>query len=278
MDIFPQYVFFIFFAVLGLIIGSFLDVVLTRFNTGASLQGRSRCLSCGHTLSWYELMPLLSYVVLRGRCFNCGSHIPLRLLTTELLTASLFVWSYVTFGMSIFLAPALVLVALLVLITLYDYDHMVIPHFFVYALLGVGFLYMCMEYAQFGNSFTPVFHFASALGASSFFGLLWFFSKGRWIGLGDAKLAFALGLFLSPIEAFSFVVFSFWIGAGVSLLVLLCMRILHSGQKHLRFYSLPLTMKSEVPFAPFLVASFLIVFLGHATLFSLLKQIYGVSF
>jgi prepilin signal peptidase PulO-like enzyme (type II secretory pathway) len=278
MEFLPTSFLFIFFFLFGLIIGSFLDVVVTRFNTGASLNGRSRCLSCGHQLSWYELVPLLSYLILLGRCHGCGSHIPLRLLFTECLTAVLFVWCVAVFGLSGVLVIVLPLIAVLVLVFLYDYNHMIIPHTFVYILLCLGAVYLL--YIYFGTPLPRMLmaHLLTASVTASFFGALWFVSKGRWIGLGDAKLAFALSIFLSPMMAFSMVVFSFWIGAFVSVLLLCIQRISLSGKKHLRFLSLPLTMKSEIPFAPFLIVAFVMVFVGGITLGNLLEHIYGVTF
>lgn len=275
MEYIPTFFLIMFFALLGLIIGSFLDVVTTRFNTGASLNGRSRCLSCGHTLSWYELIPLLSYLLLLGRCTLCGSHIPLRLLLTELLTAALFLWSFSVFGLSLQLALVLLLVSVLIVIVLYDYDHMIIPHFFVYLLLILGASHVGLAYTHVSEPKMLLFQMLTALGTASFFGALWLVSKGRWIGLGDAKLAFALGLFLNPLSAFSMVVFSFWIGALVSVLLLLVQSLVKGGKKPLPFSSLQLTIKSEVPFAPFLVAAFILVFVGQWNIMHLLEYFYG---
>ena len=119
---------------LGLIIGSFLDVIACRFHTGKSINGRSRCMSCGNTLTWYELFPLFSYLVLRGRCKNCNGRIPARLFFIEILTAFLFLYIALHTISLLELAFGLVLSSVLLLIVLYDYNHMIIPNEFVCAV------------------------------------------------------------------------------------------------------------------------------------------------
>ena len=91
------------------------------------------------------------------------------------------------------------------------------------------------------------------------------------MGLGDAKLALPLGLLLGPIGAFSMVVFSFWIGAVVSVALLLLQHLYRKGTTRLPFVATPLRMKSEIPFAPFLILGFLFVYLFHVDIFTILS-------
>ncbi|MFA6602049.1 MAG: prepilin peptidase, partial [Candidatus Paceibacterota bacterium] len=86
MDITALVLFFIF----GTIIGSFLNVVALRFNTGATLGGRSKCMSCGHQLTWKELIPVLSFLWQGGLCRNCRSRISRQYVLVELSTGLLF--------------------------------------------------------------------------------------------------------------------------------------------------------------------------------------------
>jgi prepilin signal peptidase PulO-like enzyme (type II secretory pathway) len=107
-----------------------------------------------------------------------------------------------------------------------------------------------------------------------FFWGLWWYSDGRWIGLGDAKLALPLSLtLLTPVEVFSMVVFSFWIGALISVVIIGFQQLSRRGQQYLRFHAGPLTMKSEVPFAPFLILAYLLVLLTHADVLSLIAYV-----
>jgi leader peptidase (prepilin peptidase)/N-methyltransferase len=99
---------------------------------------------------------------------------------------------------------------------------------------------------------------AAAAAASGFLLLLWLVSVGRWIGFGDVKLTFPLGLIVGAVNVFSMMVLSFWIGAGISLLLISAAK-LQRGQLGLRFLPANLTIKSVVPFAPFLVAGCLVV-------------------
>ncbi len=263
---------------LGLIIGSFLDVVATRFHTGKSINGRSRCLSCGHTLTWYELFPLFSYAILRGRCKECHSHIPARLLFMELFTATVFLWVF-TVSTSVFMSLiSLVLISILIVVAVYDIRHMVIPDIFVLTVSLAVVIILGIKIGSFTKIDLLIPHIFSAFGAFAFYASLWFVSKGRWIGFGDAKLAIPFGLLLGPIGTFSFIIFSFWIGAAVSLVILGVQKLLSRGQKHLSFLRIPLTMKSEVPFAPFMIAAFVLVYLTHASVIEVMNTLLYATF
>src|SRR3989344_148921 len=95
------YVLAFFFLCLGAIVGSYLNVLILRYNTGRSSQGRSSCMSCQKRLSWYELIPVLSYIVLRGRCRSCTSKISLQYPLVEGGLAVLFLLVYQKSGLSI---------------------------------------------------------------------------------------------------------------------------------------------------------------------------------
>jgi prepilin signal peptidase PulO-like enzyme (type II secretory pathway) len=167
----------------------------------------------------------------------------------------------------------IVLSAVLIVTVLYDYRHLIIPDEFVIVLSVIAGVYLSFLLYLGAGVQVLVLHALASLAAASFYFVLWLMSKGRWIGFGDAKLALVLGLFLYPLEAFSMVVFSFWIGAGVSVLLMAFISLLKRGQKHLPFLPVTLTMKSEVPFAPFLIASFLIVFFGQVEVLTLLESL-----
>jgi prepilin signal peptidase PulO-like enzyme (type II secretory pathway) len=107
----------------------------------------------------------------------------------------------------------------------------------------------------------------AGVGVGAFFYALWHVSKGKWIGLGDAKLALPLGIIAGTAGAFSIVVLSFWIGAAVSLFFLALSHLIEKGKTVLRFLPGQLTMKSEVPFAPFLILGFICAHIFHADIF-----------
>lgn len=263
--------------VLGAVIGSFLNVVAYRMHTGRSINGRSHCMSCGETLQWYELLPIMSYVALRAHCRSCGAYIPYRYLAVEVLTGAMFLLMFSFFGAHV---PMFVLYALLgsvlILITVYDLRHTIIPDELSLATGGVALIIKGYEYLYTGQVSMLWYDILAGLGAAAFFYALWRFSKGRWMGLGDAKLALPLGIVAGVSGALSMVVLSFWIGALISLSLLLLGKLIETGKTMLRFPFGQLTMKSEVPFAPFLILGFLLAHLFHVDIFSITSFITGV--
>jgi leader peptidase (prepilin peptidase)/N-methyltransferase len=257
----------------GLIIGSFLNVVIYRFHTGKSLSGHSHCLSCGTRLRWYELFPLFSYLGLRGRCSSCGSYIPSRYFLVELLTGLLFVGAAAKTDSILSLLYLWVMLSICVVIVVYDMRHFIIPDSLtlaltILALFRLGYLWYT------GLAFTTLLiSVLAALGGVLFFYLLWLISKGQWIGFGDVKLAFPLGLMVGTYLVFSMVVYSFWIGAVISL-CLVGLSKLQRGKLCLRLGLRNLTIKSVVPFAPFLIAGCLFTLFTQLDVLTLFTFIY----
>jgi len=242
----------------GLAIGSFLNVVIYRFNTGVGVNGRSGCMTCRRTLSWYELVPVVSFLFQKGRCRGCATKLSWQYPLVELLTAGLFTATLLKYSGAALTAPTiisfimmLIVWSLLVVILVYDLKHKIIPDVFVYAFAIIGLLRILF--------FVPVssgslFYSALIAGPLLFlpFYLLWLVSQGRWIGLGDGKFALGMGWMLGLGLGISAIVLSFWIGAVVSLAI---MGIFALISKHKQ-----LTMKSEIPFAPFLILGFALVY------------------
>ncbi|MDE1988767.1 MAG: prepilin peptidase [Patescibacteria group bacterium] len=252
--------FFVF--ILGTIIGSFLNVVILRYNTGKSIaSGKSACFSCAKRLSWYEMFPILSFAALRGKCGSCKSKISWQYPLVEFCAGLLFLSSYLKLGSSTpkyYYLYYLAIFSILIVIAVYDLRHKIIPD-----LLSFSFAFISLAWLVFIAQ--PTSHvgwdgwanwdwwnlFSGPILALPFF-LMWFFSGGRWMGLGDAKLALGMGWFLGLVSGISAVILGFWIGAAVSLLSLLAQRLNLIGKN--------LTIKSEVPFAPFLILGLLFVF------------------
>jgi leader peptidase (prepilin peptidase) / N-methyltransferase len=259
----------------GVIIGSFLNVVLYRLHTGKSLSGHSHCLSCGRQLAVYELIPLLSYVCLRGTCRTCHSYIPIRYFLVELLTGILFILVYLTSASVVSLLSGLVFVAVLVVVVVYDLRHLIIPDELVFWLTGIALVQAGYELVRSADPLRFMSDLGVALLGSLFFYLLWSVSKGRWIGFGDVKLAVPLGLMLGAAGVFSMIVLAFWVGAIVGILLLTVQWLaVKRGQPYLRLGRRTLTMKSALPFAPFLITGFLLVWLFEVNVVTLLS--YGI--
>ncbi|MEK7134346.1 MAG: prepilin peptidase [Patescibacteria group bacterium] len=253
---------FVFFLIFGAIIGSFLNVFIIRHNTGRSLRGRSACASCGEKLLWYELIPVASFFMLRGKCRACKSRIspqyPLVETTTAiafLLIGNNFLSGLISAERIVFSLYEMVLWALLIAISTYDIRHKIIPNGPVYAFIGLSALSLFGFLDGWGTFLFS--HFFAGIGLALFPATAWFLSRGRWMGLGDAKVLLGAGFLLGPALGISALVYAFWIGAIVSLFLL--------STRGKEF-----TMKSEIPFGPFIVLGMAIAYFLNLDLFSFL--------
>lgn len=263
-----DFIFGVFFFALGAIIGSFLNVVILRHNTGRGLSGRSACFSCGRTLKYYELVPILSFVFLRGRCSSCHAKISPQYPAVEFLTALSFLAIFLS-GQSLPLIFFHCLVfAVLMVILIYDLRHKIIPDSFAAVFLVLALIQGWLISGGFAGSFSWVL--ISGFLVALPFAILWLVSRGRWIGLGDAKLLLGFGWFFGLEAAISAVVLGFWLGAFFAL----CLWILSGpgalglSRQGLSLGVKDLTMKSELPLAPFLILGFFLVFFFHFNLLS----------
>jgi leader peptidase (prepilin peptidase) / N-methyltransferase len=270
-EVLPQSFILITAFALGVIIGSFLNVYIYRLHTGKSLMGSSHCLSCGRSLRAYELIPLLSYIFLRGRCRTCQSYIPYRYFLVELLTGVLFVLAATFVSDIIILLHILIALSILVVIGVYDLYHTIIPDELTWALIWISlpsWLYKIISGVPYVEYFYTL---GAAMLAMLFLMTLWRVSGGRWIGFGDVKFVVPLVLLVGYADAFSLLVLSFWYGAGIGLLILAGQKLYRRGKKHLRFMPAELTMKSAVPFAPFMILGFLTVYFFSVDVVALLS-------
>lgn len=256
------------FGAFGLIIGSFLNVVVLRKGV-ASLEGRSKCSSCGTMLRAFDLVPVFSWLFLRGRCRYCGSRISIQYPIVEATTAILFA----LVGASPFPPDLLskfffcVIIAILICITVYDMRHTIIPDSWAYAFALLALLIMGPILTAPPNSFSVLWYvFSGPIAALPLF-LLWLVSGGRWMGLGDAKLALGIGWLLGPTAGGIAIFFSFIVGTAILVPLLLFERVITHIQPYQRRLR-GLTMKSEVPFGPFLIGSCLLLWF---------IQLYGLS-
>lgn len=248
-------VFYLFVFLFGLIVGSFLNCVIYRLEQGQSfLKGRSYCPHCRHNLSWPDLIPVLSFLFLLGKCRYCQEKISFQYPLVELSTATIFIliWSTVS---NIYTGVYLLLMAgFLIVIFIYDLRHYIIPDRVVYPAIAAVIIYHLIRLLgevrplqDWRGLTSPIL---SALGAAGFFLAIVLVSRGKWMGVGDIKLAFLMGLILGWPNILVALFLAFSIGAiiGVGLIVL--------KKKGL---------KSEVPFGPFLITgTFLALFWGSA--------------
>jgi leader peptidase (prepilin peptidase)/N-methyltransferase len=220
-------------------------VVGLRFRSGVGLGGRSFCVVCRKELPWYELVPVISFFSLKGQCSQCKMKISWQYPLVELLTAFIFITlprfsiiSWVLF-MTVF--------SIYIVILIYDARHKIIPDSLVYPAIGLSILVRIFSGGLFAQDFVV------AVGLFLFFAGLWLFSRGRAMGFGDAKLALSIGFLLGAAEGLSAAVLAFWIGT-----VTVGCFFLFSTKK--------LTMKTEIPFAPFLILGAWLSLLFHLDL------------
>ena len=254
----------ILFFILGTIIGSFLNVVAIRYNTGRSNGGRSSCYSCNKALSWHELFPVFSFIFLRGRCRHCKSKIswqyPLVELTTGLIFLGLFLFlnnSYSILFPSYFILYTYyaIIFCLLIVISIYDFRHKIIPDSFSYAFSLISTIHLF-----FGN--TSGWDFLAGPIFFLPFYLIWRISDGKWMGLGDGKLVLGIGWLLGLIDGLSAIVLAFLVGAAVALCAMAYQKIVSHPRHSLHF-------KSEIPFGPFLILGTILIFFFRWDIMSL---------
>jgi prepilin signal peptidase PulO-like enzyme (type II secretory pathway) len=262
MEILPLILLFVF----GVIVGSFLNVVILRYNTGKTVGGRSICMSCGKKLACYELIPIISYLFLLGSCGKCKSKISIQYPLVEALTGFLFAFTYMNIipvspQEFVLTAIYIIIACLLVIITVYDIKHKIIPNEFVYGFIFLAFI---QNFIASDSWFTlPSWQIVIAGPVLALpFLILWLISKGEWMGFGDLKLMLGIGWLLGINPGANAVVLAFWIAAIISISWLLITK--HSVKP-----------KTEVPFGPYLILGMYIVFFYQIQVidFNLAKEI-----
>lgn len=251
----------VFVFVLGLCVGSFLNVLIYRLPRNLPLTGRSFCPKCRKKISWYDNIPLLSFLLLKGRCRACHSPISFQYPLVELATGTLFVIAFLFFpwqnyelrfmiydlGGWLLLVYGFWLVSALVAIFVIDLKHQIIPDQLIYPTAVFSVLF------EFINRYSSVInHLLSAFGAGFFFLLLHLFTRGRGMGFGDVKLSVLMGLILGFPKAILAFYIAFLTGAFWGVILIL------AGKKK---------FGQQVPFGPFLVGSAVIaLFWGEVIL------------
>ncbi len=205
--------------VVGLMLGSFLSVLIQRWPSWRGVaMGRSECPHCKHVLAWYDLIPLLSWVQLRGKCRYCRAPISWFYPILEVSVASALVASTIIHGIGTewYIAD---LVMLFGLITLFFFDlrHHMLPDAIMAPLAGLVILRLGMLRPDLLLNNVAMGTLLAAL-----VGLLYLVSNGRWIGFGDVKLAFVIGSLFGYPGAIGVTLIAIWTGAlvGVALIAL----------------------------------------------------------
>lgn len=243
----------IFIFIFGTLIGSFLNVVVYRLPREESLSfPPSHCPSCNTRLKFYDLVPILSFLILRGKCRTCGEKISVRYPIVEFSTGLLFLWTVFIFGLSVETVQYIIVIGLMIPIFLIDFEHFIIPdrlNFGIFLAALITFLFKIQTGSTQWSALADR-GFGLLLGGG-FFLFIAVVTKGA-MGGGDIKLMAALGFLFGVSNTFVLMFFSFIIGGVFSLGLIL-----------LKFKK----RKDYIAFGPFIcLSSFITIFWGNQIL------------
>ncbi len=232
--------------ILGSTIGSFLNVCIYRIPEKISIvKPRSRCGSCGRTLEAIDLIPIFSWIILRGKCRTCGAKISPRYAVVELITGLLFVWIYLIYGLVLTTPILWVLFALLIVVFFIDLDHMIIPNKVVITGMVLGLLVLGVQiyegYPLYMSDsawsfvlgpLVPMFTMLALAMASMIF------YRAGGLGMGDVKVYLPIGMFLGWRLSLLSLWFAFLFGGLFGMVWIFILRR---------------DKKANIPFGPFIV-------------------------
>jgi len=236
--------FSILFFLIGSILASFYGVVALRLPLGKSIvKPRSHCDNCNHYLSWYELIPIFSYFITKGKCKHCKQQIASWQPLTEAVTGFLFMASYLYYGIGYQMYMCFILISLSILIFISDFKYMIILDS---PLVIAGILIFILKWLYFDIN-TALISLASGFGLFLFMLLIGFIGskifKREALGGGDIKLSFIIGMTVSLPHGFLVLILSTFLALPYATISLLS------------------KTSREVPFGPFLIGALCIVFI-----------------
>lgn len=243
-------------AVLGLIFGSFGTVAAHRIPRRETIvTGRSRCPVCGHTITWIENIPVLSYLIQGGRCRNCRARISPRYPLQEIAAAVLFAGAAAKFGLSVEAVVFAMFFWTLLVLSVIDLEHRLLPNRVVYPTFVAGWIALAGAAAATGEPERLVGAFWGMVVFGGFFFVVGFlFPAG--MGGGDVKLSFVLGTFLGYLG-----------GAGLAAVGMFLSFLFGSVLGLVIMFLSPEGRKTKIPFGPFLALGTVVtVFVGRALL------------
>lgn len=228
----------------GLLIGSFLNVCIYRIPKEESIVfPSSHCPNCDTNLKWYDLVPVFSFIVQRGKCRYCGGKISPQYPIIELLNSIIYLIIYIKFGLTLEFFFYAIIFSLLIVITVIDLQHMIIPDILIILILGITIVYKVLSYIVYSKSPELLNSIGGLVLSGALFILIIILSKGG-MGGGDVTLIGALGFILGIKKIFFTIFLSFILGAIISVFLLIT-KI--KGRK------------DPIPFGPFIILGFFIV-------------------
>lgn len=249
---------------LGAIIGSFLNVLIYRLPRGENfVLSRSHCPHCDTLIRWYDNIPIVSFIVLRGRCRQCKESISWRYPLIEFATAAIFLCSYLCYGLTIRMAGIDIFLALLLVVIVTDFRHYLIPDKITIPGMVLGLLY-----SLYNPTVTPLESAIGLLGGGITLLLLAWLGekvfKKEALGGGDIKLAAMLGAWLG----WQNLALIFLLGAFLGLIFAIIRLLTAADREQARL----------IPFGPFLaLAAVIALFWGQALINLYVEQILYAS-
>lgn len=264
MDVYFMIAFFI----LGSVMGSFYHVVATRLSNNESIiSPGSHCTKCGHMIRWFENIPIISYIILRGKCSNCKSKIPLSSLAVEITTGILFLISFYTFHFSYMLIVSLIFISSLIIVIVSDIENMIIldevlvvGSILILLVFGINLvskmgLLIGIKLLIFNHIIPGILAFTSMYMLKLFGDFLF---KKESLGGGDIKLMFFVGLVLGfPLTICSIFLATF-IAFPIAILIMF------------------LNKEGVIPFGPFLSMSAIMIFISKLQFMDILNFLLGL--
>lgn len=252
----------------GLFMGSFLNVVADRLTNGITLLGRSKCESCNHKLSWRDLIPIISFIELRGKCRYCRASFSNSYFITEIFTGVVYLLTYILsqniFDNYLITFLHLLIVSVLIVMVISDIKYQIINDEMQILLFIFGSLrlYLLANYLIFniGETF-QLYAFSLLNGVLVMLPILLIFtiSKGRGMGFADVKFAFIAGFILGLFGGLLSIYIAFVTGGLFGILLIIFKKV---------------SRKSKIAFGPFLVLGFYIVMFYSDYLIKLIQSYY----
>ncbi len=265
---------------LGLALGSFINAFVWRLHEQAKTKskkklrelsitkGRSMCVQCHHTLAWYDLIPVVSWITLRGRCRYCKKVISWQYPLVELLVAILLPLSFAFWPYSLqggLAITALILwipiLVLLIALSIYDLKWMILPNRLMYLLAGLVAMQRVIVTFDVSKMSMLISSLVGGLLVGGFFWMMFQLSSGKWIGGGDVRYGFIMGFLLGWQKALLGLMIASYAGTIVVVIIMLL------GKYH---------KKMRVPFGPFLITATYVSLLFGQPLIDFYKRLSGM--
>lgn len=248
------FIYALFLFVIGICIGSFLNVLIDRLSLGESpVKGRSYADCCKKTLKWHDLIPIFSFLFLQGKCGYCHKKLSFYYPIVEGVTGIVFVICFLLVQNLPQLLFYLLISCFFIVIFFSDVKYGIILDAILFPAVIITFVYHLLS--------TPLFlvpYLLSGVGACLFFLFIFLVTKGKGMGFGDVKLAFFLGLFLGFPKIIVALYVAFLTGAFVSIILIAC------GKKKMS--------RGTIPFGPFLIFGAIIAIFYSDTLLQIFLQ------